>query len=398
MILNFPGGVHPDERTRLGRSPIENTEICSALCIEACDNAVAHAQCGTKVSRGALLGYNGETPVYAPLSGMFRGIMELDGNRYFVVMAKADGSEEKPFAPEERALTELTGLDILESAKKLGVMETRSGLPLWELLKKAGGNCRRLVIDCTESDPAAAINYRLCIERAEEIVAGAKILLRATGALKCVFAAEHYRRKAFEAIFQHATDKKLFVPAELEEKYPYGDRALMYALYVKTLKKDKTALDEGVFIVSPETALALYNCMLSGTPHLDRYITVCGKVKKGGNYRVPRGIIFRDIVEICGGMEENSFFVENSLLSGKQVFSSLSDGTRTLIAAKETEKIRSECISCGRCAEVCPVKLVPAHVLAGDRKNLAKHCVSCGACEYICPGGIPLLSLIKEEQ
>lgn len=398
MILGFPGGARPDERTHLGKKEIEIHKTCSAVCLKADDDSKAAVRTGSAVLRGTLLGESGGMPVYSSIAGIFRGILELEGLRYFVVISDGHDGEEPGSEPERRVLTELTCDDIAESARKFSIVDTRSGMPLWKLLKSACGKCSRIVIDGTETDAASAINYRLGIEQARAVVGGAKILLRATGATKCVFAAEYYRKAAFAAMSEYADDEKLFAMAQLDEKYPYGDRAIMYALYVKELEKGKTALDEGVLIVAPETAIALYSCMVSGRPQLDRYITVCGEgIKRGANLRVPRGITLHDISKICGGIERDCFFAENSLLSGKPVSSAVYDSTHALIAVKPKKKLRRECISCGKCAEVCPVRLMPFEVLAGDGERLEKYCVACGACEFICPSGIPLLALINKE-
>ncbi len=398
MILNFPGGARPVERTHLGKKEIKHVTECSATCLRAERDRELTCAINQQVKRGTLIGKNGETPVYSPIAGIFRGVMVLEGVEYFVVTADGSDGEEIPFEPESRSLNELGFEDIKESAKKFGIADTRSGIPLWKLLESVNGKCTRVVIDGTESDASSAINYRLGIEQAKAIVGGAKILLKATGAIKCVFAAEYYRSAAFAEIAKYATDDKIFALAQLDEKYPYGDFALMYALYVKKLNKGQTALDEGVLIVAPETAIALYNSMISGMPQLDRYITVCGDgIKNGANLCVPRGITLHDISNICGGLEESYFFAENSLLSGKPISGAVYDSTHALIAVKPTERISTDCIACGECAEVCPVNLLPSDVLAGDGKRMNKYCIGCGACEYICPSNIPLLALINKE-
>ena len=50
-------------------------------------------------------------------------------------------------------------------------------------------------------------------------------------------------------------------------------------------------------------------------------------------------------------------------------------------------KISDEGISCGSCADNCPVSAISA----GDDKYVidADTCISCGACADICPVGAP---------
>ena len=51
-------------------------------------------------------------------------------------------------------------------------------------------------------------------------------------------------------------------------------------------------------------------------------------------------------------------------------------------------KITDECISCGACAEQCPVSCISE----GDSKYEinAEECISCGACAGVCPVGAPV--------
>ncbi len=50
-------------------------------------------------------------------------------------------------------------------------------------------------------------------------------------------------------------------------------------------------------------------------------------------------------------------------------------------------KISDDCVSCGACAEQCPVSAISE----GDGKYVINPdlCVECGACEGVCPVGAP---------
>ena len=65
--------------------------------------------------------------------------------------------------------------------------------------------------------------------------------------------------------------------------------------------------------------------------------------------------------------------------------------------------IRSVCIRCGRCVDVCPMNIVPTKVAMASRfkdLNLARKynimaCFECGSCAYVCPAGLPLVQQIR---
>ena len=76
----------------------------------------------------------------------------------------------------------------------------------------------------------------------------------------------------------------------------------------------------------------------------------------------------------------------------------------TVLTHEEIRKARmTTCIRCGRCADVCPMNLVPTKIAAASRAknlNLARRyniqaCFECGSCVYICPAGLPLVQNIR---
>lgn len=63
------------------------------------------------------------------------------------------------------------------------------------------------------------------------------------------------------------------------------------------------------------------------------------------------------------------------------------------------------CLNCGRCADICPMHLMPMntefYALAGDYESAAKYggtlaCIECGACTYNCPARRPLMQAIRK--
>ena len=77
-----------------------------------------------------------------------------------------------------------------------------------------------------------------------------------------------------------------------------------------------------------------------------------------------------------------------------------------LMTSKEAEcSAPTACLNCGKCADVCPMHLMPMQTAfysnAGDFESAAKlggtmHCIECGACEYVCPAKRPLIQAIRK--
>jgi electron transport complex protein RnfC len=74
------------------------------------------------------------------------------------------------------------------------------------------------------------------------------------------------------------------------------------------------------------------------------------------------------------------------------------------IIALETEVSEpNPCIRCGRCADVCPMELLPLYYpiygaqdnIDGLKEKSVRDCMECGCCEFICSSKIPLRTSIK---
>lgn len=396
MILNFTGGVRPIERSAFLEQKIKKLGSCSAVCIKSDADFTLSAKLGDVVKRGTKLGESGRFPVYSPIAGRFGGVIEIDGERYFAVMNRGEDGEERLCPPETNSINDMSREYIIETARKFGIIDQRSGKPLFELLEKKQ-SFRRVVIDCTECDPLGSAAYRLCVEFPKEIAGGAKILMRATGALKCVFAAEYNRGLIFEKLLPFAKDKKAFAMAELDEKYPYGDRGIMEALYIKPLAIDENAFDRDVLIVSPDAVFNLYLSMSTGFPQTHLAVSYIGDgIEKGGSFFVPRGITMRDITLLLGNAPEGFVLIENDLLTGTPIKGVIKDSTRAVISVKPERPKRSGCVSCGECVSACPVRLYPFEALRKNSGAMAESCIRCGACTAVCPSGIPLMELIAK--
>ncbi len=150
-----------------------------------------------------------------------------------------------------------------------------------------------------------------------------------------------------------------------------------------------------------------------GKPLYERVLTVSGKaVAQPKNLWVRVGVSIKDIIDYCGGEQS---LPKKAVLGGPMTGAAIANYDNythkttsgvLLLDGKEADcKEPTPCLNCGKCADVCPMHLMPMNTAfysaAGDYDTAAKlgnvaYCIECGACEYICPAKRPLIQAIRK--
>lgn len=268
-----------------------------------------------------------------------------------------------------------------------------------------------LVVNGCECEPYLSSDHRLMVEYPRPIWSGALLAARAVGAERIVLGLEDNKPEAFRSLEGALPPSKAEIVL-LRTRYPQGgERQLIQAALGRVVPTGGLPLDVGVVVLNVGTAAALARAFYRGAPLTHRIVTVTGGgIARPGNLLAPVGAPFRDLIEACGGLLPGA---ERIVAGGPMMGFTVGDletpvtkGTSgiTVLSAEETVRgKRTECVRCGRCVEVCPLRLVPTRLaLAARRRNweVARRfhiqaCVECGSCAYVCPARIPLTQLIR---
>jgi electron transport complex protein RnfC len=170
-------------------------------------------------------------------------------------------------------------------------------------------------------------------------------------------------------------------------------------------------LDVGIVVQNVGTAAKVADAVMDGITFYERTITLSGsQIAKPANVRVRLGTMLGDVLEFCGGLKADPAKV---IMGGPMMGVSLSDldvpvvkGTSGFLffdglAAAELEA--GPCLRCGRCVDICPLRLRPAEIAqfieAGDLDGAeamhVRECMECGSCSYICPANRWLVQLFR---
>ncbi|MDD4556599.1 MAG: electron transport complex subunit RsxC [Alphaproteobacteria bacterium] len=376
--------------------------------------AVAVVNEGDKVKIGMLLAKANNTisaNVHASVAGR---VSKIDEDYIHINTSKDEAEDYIDFSDE--LITEIPQdkEEILALIRDAGIVGMGgAGFPTdIKLSVPTGKEIKCLILNGIECEPYFTGDERLMLEKAEEIVIGARIINRLLGIQNAIIAVDEKKKKAFE-ILTSITKRYIGVNVKLlTNKYPQGaEKMLVEAVSGEEVPSGKLPMDMGYVVQNVGTVYAIYQAVMKKKPLYERVVTVSGDaVAKPKNYMVRIGTPVSFIAEKA---KVDIKEVEELLIGGPMMGTDIDDlstpvskldgGVLFLKKAKpETEE--SVCIRCNKCAQHCPIALQPFAIAnsykAGDKPNLYKlralDCINCGICSYVCPAKIPLLDYIKQ--
>ncbi len=272
-----------------------------------------------------------------------------------------------------------------------------------------------LILNGAECEPYICCDELLLRERPEEVLTGARVLMRALEIERCCIAIEEdmpRARQALEAAVAAAGETRIEV-VTVPAIYPEGgERQLIKVLTGEEVPARGVPPDIGYLCQNVGTAAAVTRAVLRGEPLISRIVTVTGEgVAAPRNLEVRLGTPVAELVRACGGYTEEAAHL---LMGGAMMGFPLADdslpvikGTNCLVVASR-EEIRPRapampCIRCGECAEVCPAQLLPQqlywHARSGELDRLDSYhlfdCIECGCCDVACPSQLPLTQYFR---
>ncbi len=412
------GGIHPKGAKELSSSrPLEvmpEPERVAVSTLQSLGNpAVPAVSVGQAVKEGELIAKADgavSSDVFASVAGTVEEIKEKTGSggvkETFIVIKTQSGGEKFRFP----ALNDPTAEEIKERIRDCGIVGLGgAGFPT-AVKVSSKTPVDTLLINGAECEPYLTCDHRLMLEKTEEIVRGARYVAKALNVSNIVIGIEANKPDAIK-LFEPYEDIKVVI---LRKQYPMGgEKQLIYVTTGKKVGLGKLPADYGVVVQNVATCFAVCEAVEQGKPLYERVVTVSGKaVKEPKNLWVKVGASVQDIVDYCGGESETpKKVIQGGPMTGvamadyENYIHKTTSGVLLLSAKEAAADEPTPCLNCGKCADVCPMHLMPMNTAfysaAGDFDAAAKYgnvsyCIECGACEYVCPAKRPLIQAIRK--
>ena len=427
----FHGGIHitpPGHKTMSTARPSREAALCDEYAISLIQHDgtpfIVQVAVGDRVLRGQLLAApanHRDAPVHAPTSGTIRAIEPRPdmhpSNRPVPHLILASDGEDQSAPPLPALDIETATPDELRARiHDCGIVGLGgAGFPT---ARKLGHPANTLVINAAECEPYITCDDLQIRENAAAIIKGAQITARILGADNIHFGIEDDKPEAIAALhaaLDAAADPRIRI-SSVPVRYPSGNARQLFELLLGIrVPADAHASDYGLICHNSGTMKAVYDAVSLGLPLTERYTTISGEgIREPQVLRIRIGTAARDLIQQSGG-ERHEHSAENRHIIGGPMMgyeiASLDTplqktGNCLLILPAAPAPEETPCIRCSRCADACPMELLPQQLLwysQSNQHNRLKQyrlfdCIECGICAAVCPSGIPLVQYYRHSK
>jgi electron transport complex protein RnfC len=429
--LTFPkGGVHPPAFKKLTEGvPIEEMPVPASLEIilgqhigVPCEPLVKKHG---KVVEGEMIGQVSKglgVPIHAPISGTVANVGE-SFHPFRVSTPSVTIRTGKDLEPVSYMPVDWSGFsrdELLDKIRDAGIIGAGgAGFPTHiKLTPPPDAKIDTLVLNGAECEPYLTADHRVMVEHAEDVITGARIILKILGINRCLIGIEANKPDAIAAMTEAAQSQSKndgnveIIVKPLQVKYPQGaEKQLIQSLTGRKVPGFGLPAAIGVVVQNVSTARAIYEAVVLNKPVMEKVVTITGKgIQRPANLNVKIGTRVADIVDYLGGTTDD---LRKVVLGGPMMGFSVSTleipvlkTTSSILFLTEDEidpRPHTNCIRCGWCIEVCPMGLQPCeigmYVEAGKGKETRQfgplECFECGSCAYVCPAKRPLVQFVR---
>ena len=433
----FQRGVHPPscKEATAGRT-IRRLPFAPRLVVPLAQHIgrAPHAivRVGQEVVRGEPIARSDDwlsVPHHAPATGVIEAIELRPSARgpwiQSIVIRTHPAATQDDLWGMPRDLSEATSADILQAVWDTGMVGLGgAAFPTHaKLTVPKQAKVHTVIVNGCECEPYLTCDHRVMVEQADQLVAGIRLAMRATGAARAIVGVEDNKPDAVDAL-QAAIERDrrpgddwetgVFVE-KVPTKYPQGsEKMLIMALFGVEIPSGQLPISLGMVVSNVGTLAALGELLPAGRGLTERVVTVTGPgVARPGDYRVPLGTPLSFVLDHAGAPAAAREVIMGGPMMGQAAASlevPVTKGVSGIVVMRSRDMQERErrntypCIKCGECVESCPMGLNPSTLgmLAAKREydlmGAGYHlgdCFECGCCTYVCPSNIPLVQQFR---
>ncbi|MCX7957397.1 MAG: electron transport complex subunit RsxC [Endomicrobia bacterium] len=421
--MKFSGGIHPKENKKTKFYRIQNLNAPNFLYLHLQQHtgkiAVPLVKPGDVVLRGQKIAQNDgyvSMTLHSPVSGKVVDIKDVTHPTLCkklpaIIIENDKRNNTVNFIQKYKDYHRCSKEELLEHIKECGVVGLGGAMfPTHVKLNPPRDKViDYVVVNGCECEPYLTADDRVMQEYCNEIIEALKVVMYVVDAIKSFVVIEDNKPEAIYKIRQEVEKVPNVELKVVKTKYPQGsEKQLIKSVLGREVPSGGLPMDVGVVVHNVSTLLAIYNAIFKGMPLMERVVTITGDIERTGNFLLPIGMLLQDVVKnlnidisrtkeiIMGGpmMGISQQSLEVPIIKGT---------SGILFLDKEVDDTYYQCIRCGKCVFVCPMKLMPNFMsIYIENKKWDKvkkfspfDCIECGCCSYICVAKRPIVAQIK---
>ena len=421
MAFSFFGGIHPVENKHLScDARVQEFPEPDILVVPMSQHIGAPCKPlvkkGDPVTVGQKIGDNTGlcVPIHSPVSGKVKSVeMKAHSSGTTMMSVVIENDHLKTLCEDIKPRTQaevdaLTPEELMEIIHQAGIVGMGGAtFPTHVKLSSGIGKVDTIIVNAGECEPYITADDRLCREMPELVISGVKVIMKIFGLNTAHIAIEDNKPEAAKVLQACLCTADGISVDVLPAMYPQGaEKQLIQAITGRQVPSGGLPAAVGCAVFNAATCKAIHDAVYDGMPLIKRIVTVSGDIVMAPkNLLVPIGTSYNDLLDAVGHSENPYKVLSGGPMMGIAQYDlsvPTTKGTNavTILGHKNRAGIHHpQCIRCGRCIDVCPMKLMPVlmykSLLTNDVDQIKAtnmmDCIECGCCAYTCPAYLPLV-------
>ncbi len=261
-------------------------------------------------------------------------------------------------------------------------------------IEKTG--CEKVILNLLAISPFSLFRYFMALKEPEAVIKGLEMFMAALGSEVGMIIIPENEKKVVNSLMPLIRKTPNIYEKLIKDYYPLGKEEVLSRKLLNQ-RGEYFPGKGGCLIVSPEQAYRFYSfCNQKGSDRREEIIFVLSK-RVLYYTREEESTTVLNLIEKLK-LDCESFIINGDPLNGVSVVNPGEERIKDkniISLIKENPLNLSECLSCGRCGNVCPLNLNITRSMKSFQSGggivpscKVTGCVGCGLCGFFCPAWI----------